>query len=64
MNILEFADRVYPKQELSKIQKEILLKYQQAREENKVLFISFGRHNGRTMIKKVIDKFNKQYANN
>ncbi|PXV88451.1 hypothetical protein C8E03_108178 [Lachnotalea glycerini] len=57
MDIIEFAKRVCPNQELNKFQKEILLKYQKAKEENKELILCFSRCIGRTMVMKIIDEF-------
>lgn len=60
MNILEFAERIYPHQ-LTELQKEILVKYEYSRNNNIALSITCPPRNGRTMIAKIIEKWESEY---
>lgn len=60
MDIIELAQNIHPGQQLSQYQKDLLWSVQKAKEENKILFVSFGRNIGRTMVTKIIDEFEKQ----
>lgn len=59
MNILQIAEQVYPNQ-LSKIQKDVLIRYEYARNNSAMLNASLPPRNGRTMIAKVIEKWEEQ----
>lgn len=59
MNILEFAETIYPNQ-LTEFQKDILIRYEYSRKNDIVLKINHGRTNGKTIITEIINKWESE----
>lgn len=60
MTFAEYEEKICG-YKLNDWQKKIFDAYTQARKDGKTLTICFGRYNGRAMVKKAIDEFNKNF---
>ncbi len=58
MTLLQFAEKTTTTP-LTSFQRELLIGYENAVKNGKELIVCFGRYNGRTMLKDIINRFNQ-----